>query len=351
MIFLATSRPSPGGSISSRCCATSSARSRTARASATARRVREEFVHARPGSLHGLSGFEPRANSNARRQAAEACSSSFSAFSDRKVRCRCRLTEEAYHCLLAQDDAFPRFLDIFNHRFLQLFFRAWADSRPIAQHDRPATIASSPMSARRSVWARRPIRISTAFRMPRKLGFAGLLGAQAKSASRLAGSICGIVQRQGGSRGIRRHAASCSSRRSGPARLALSRLGERRARRAAASFSVQDKIRVRIFTKILAQYIRFLPTGDLCEPLADLVFFYIGDQLDWDLELAIPAGAAAARQARNVRPAGLDDLDGAELGSDGSISARRPLSSGGAHAAQRKRRTATRMTEEGDDDG
>ena len=31
-------------------------------------------------------------------------------------------------------------------------------------------------------------------------------------------------------------------------------------------------------------------TGDLCEPLADAVFFYIGDQLDWEAELAIPAG-------------------------------------------------------------
>ena len=46
-------------------------------------------------------------------------------------------TEEAYHYVLAGDDAFPRFLDLFNHRFIQLFFRAWADSRPIAQHDRP----------------------------------------------------------------------------------------------------------------------------------------------------------------------------------------------------------------------
>ena len=35
------------------------------------------------------------------------------------------------------DDAFPRFADLINSRFLQLFFRAWADSRPIAQHDRP----------------------------------------------------------------------------------------------------------------------------------------------------------------------------------------------------------------------
>ena len=47
-------------------------------------------------------------------------------------------TEEAYHYLLGNDDAFPRFLDIFNHRFIELFFRAWADSRPIVQYDRPA---------------------------------------------------------------------------------------------------------------------------------------------------------------------------------------------------------------------
>ena len=34
-----------------------------------------------------------------------------------------------------------------------------------------------------------------------------------------------------------------------------------------------------------------MPSGGRCEPLADLIFFYIGDQLDWEVELAIPAGA------------------------------------------------------------
>lgn len=36
-------------------------------------------------------------------------------------------TEETYAWWLMKDDAFPRFLDIINHRFLQLFFRAWAE--------------------------------------------------------------------------------------------------------------------------------------------------------------------------------------------------------------------------------
>ena len=46
-------------------------------------------------------------------------------------------TEESLGWYLMRDEAFPRFLDLFNHRFIQLFFRAWADARPIAQHDRP----------------------------------------------------------------------------------------------------------------------------------------------------------------------------------------------------------------------
>ncbi|MGY3466446.1 putative component of type VI protein secretion system [Bradyrhizobium sp. LM6.11] len=57
-------------------------------------------------------------------------------------------------------------------------------------------------------------------------------------------------------------------------------------------FSVEDKIRVRVFVRTFAQYEQFLPTEtpNLSEPLADAVFFYIGDELEWEVELAIPAG-------------------------------------------------------------
>ena len=36
-----------------------------------------------------------------------------------------------------RDDAFARFVDIFQRRFLALFFRAWSDAHPISQNDRP----------------------------------------------------------------------------------------------------------------------------------------------------------------------------------------------------------------------
>jgi type VI secretion system protein ImpH len=200
-------------------------------------------------------------------------------------------TEEAYHYVLAQDDAFPRFLDLFNHRFIQLFFRAWADSRPIVQHDRPdadrfVAYIGSAIGVGSEVYQGLDSVPDAA-----KLVFAGLIGAQAKCASRLAGAICGLFDVRGE---IEEFVGS---------RLAIDAdewtiLGGRYNRLGADAllgrtvYSVEDKIRVRIFTRNLAQYVRFLPTGDLCEPLADLVFFYNGEQLDWDTELAIPAGAA-----------------------------------------------------------
>src|SRR5262245_8224474 len=101
-------------------------------------------------------------------------------------------TEEAYGWALNRDEAFPRFLDVFNHRFLQLFFRAWADARPIVQHDRPD-------ADRFLVYVGAMIGLgSLAYRnldsVPdlAKLAFAGLMAPQAKSASRLSALIGGL---------------------------------------------------------------------------------------------------------------------------------------------------------------
>jgi type VI secretion system protein ImpH len=199
-------------------------------------------------------------------------------------------TEEAYHYVLANDDAFPRFLDVFNHRFIQLFFRAWANSRPIAQHDRPDqdrffAYIGSPIGV-----GSEPYRNLDSIPDAAKICFAGLLGAQAKSASRLAAAICGLFE-------VRAEVDEFVGTRLTLDTTEYTFLGERHnvlgenAMLGRGVYSVQDKIRIRIYTRTLAQYVRFLPSGDLCEPLADLVHFYNGAQLDWDAELAIPSGA------------------------------------------------------------
>jgi len=197
-------------------------------------------------------------------------------------------TEEAYSWFLAQDDAYPRFLDIINHRFLQLFYRAWADARPIAQHDRPdadrfETYVGSAIGLGSPIFRgldRVPDR--------GKLAFAGLLGARAKSASRLAGFVRGHF-------GVHAEITEFVGSRlmldpKDRSTLGACTLGGDTLV-GASFYSVQDKFRIRIYVADMVGYCRFLPDGDRCEPLADMVYFYVGDELDYELELAIPAKA------------------------------------------------------------
>ncbi len=204
-------------------------------------------------------------------------------------------TEEVHAWLLMRDDAFPRFLDLFNNRFLQLFFRAWADARPVAHRDRPkddrfACYVGSFIGLGSPIY-------QALDRIPDsgKLGFAGLIAAQAKSSSRLRSLIAGLfdvtveIDELVGSH-LKLDAANRT--RLGQANSTLGSdvlVG-------ASVFSVQDKIRIRLFTRNLREYTQFLPTGGRCEPLVDIVFFYIGDQLDWEVELAIPTEETAPVQ-------------------------------------------------------
>jgi type VI secretion system protein ImpH len=196
-------------------------------------------------------------------------------------------TEEAHSWVLMRDEAFPRFLDLLNNRFLQLFFRAWADARPIAHQDRPsedrfvAYVGTMVGIGSSLYWGQDTIPDAG------KLAFAGLMGPQAKSASRLRNLIGGLF---GVDVEIDEFVGAFLELEPGD----RTRLGAKNSGLGtdllvgSSVFSVQDKIRVRIYTKTMREYTQFLPTGGRCEPLVDIMFFYIGDQLDWEVELAIP---------------------------------------------------------------
>jgi type VI secretion system protein ImpH len=198
-------------------------------------------------------------------------------------------TEESMEWMLMRDDAFPRFLDLFNHRFLQLFFRAWSDARAIAQHDRPKEDRFIAYVGSTVGLGSGPFRDLDSVPDPGKLAFAGLVGPQAKTASRLRSFLSGLFDVKveiDQFVGTWLTFDPSNRTRIGQAHSGLGSdllVG-------ASVFSVQDKIRVRIFTRNMRQFERFLPSGDLCEPLADAVYFYIGDQLEWETELALPAG-------------------------------------------------------------
>lgn len=208
-------------------------------------------------------------------------------------------TEETQGFMRERDEAFARFLDLFNNRFQQLFFRAWADSRPAAQHDRPSQDRFMTYVGSSVGLGSAPYRDLDALPDLDKLGYAGLLAPQAKSASRLRGAIMGLFAVRAS---IEQFVGTwlpldCVDRtRMGQANCGLGSeilVG-------GSVFSVQDRFRLCILVGSIEQYRGFLPPGTKpgqpagrhCEPLVDLVYFYVGDTFEWDLELAIPTEQA-----------------------------------------------------------
>ena len=106
----------------------------------------EEVVSLGQEPVRRLPGIEHRRPSARRLRGTPKLFTRFLGFFGPQGALPLATTVEAYNWVHSTrpDISFPRFVDIFANRFLQLFFRAWADARPIAQ-SRPAraTIASS----------------------------------------------------------------------------------------------------------------------------------------------------------------------------------------------------------------
>jgi type VI secretion system protein ImpH len=210
-------------------------------------------------------------------------------------------TEEAYGWVRERDDAFARFVDIFQRRFLELFFRAWADARPVAQNDRPnedrfrAYIGSIIGIGTWAFWDKDSISDFA------KLEFAGLLASRVKSASRLRSFLKRLL------------ATRVEIEEFVGSWLALdrserTRLGETRSNVGedcvcgGSVYTVNEKFRVRVFVRDIEHFRRFLPGSPLALEIADAIFLYVGDEYDWDMELAIPAGEITpVRLGENVR--------------------------------------------------
>ena len=212
-------------------------------------------------------------------------------------------TDEARRWMSERDDAFASFVDIFQRRFLQLFYRAWADARPIAQHDRPRedrfiAYIGSMIGIGAPAYHNRDSLPDYA-----KLEYAGLLAPRVKSASRLRSFLSGLFKTRVE---IEEFVGSWLPL----PKSELARLGQANASLGsdfilgANVFSVGDRFRVRLYARDLEHYEQFLPGADRATELADAVSLYLGSEFDWDLELAIPAG--------KIKPARLGQ--GARLG-------------------------------------
>ena len=89
------------------------------------------------------------------------------------ARCRCISPRTPASARATHDDpTLARFCDIFQHRLLALFYRAWADAQPTVQHDRPAADRFRSMSAPwsgsacRRCWTATPCRTGSSCSTP-----------------------------------------------------------------------------------------------------------------------------------------------------------------------------------------
>lgn len=210
------------------------------------------------------------------------------------------LTEEAYTRARQGDDALARCFDVFNNRFIQLFYRAWSDARPIAQHDRPREdrfqdYISSAIGLGSPIY-----RDQDGVDDRVKAFYAGLMAPKAKSAARLEALISGVF-------GIRTEIEQCVGawlRLDPEDQLAIGRDGPSGGRLGintmvgARVYSVSDKIRIRLYARDLEEYRRFLPSTRVkrnfwTEKLFDLIDFYLGLETEYEIELALPKRCAA----------------------------------------------------------
>ena len=190
--------------------------------------------------------------------------------------------------LHAGDYTFARFLDTFNHRFLELFYRAWAQAQPTVNLDRPrddrfgAYVGSvigigSPRLAQRD-----------AVGDYAKLYFSGLLARHVRNSDGLQAWTAGFfrvpvrVEQFVGHR-MRLPAEDRT-------RIGIDTDGSRLGVGAVLGGAVWDrqhKFRIELGPLTLEQYEGFLPGGTAIAKLVALVRQYVSFELEWDARLEL----------------------------------------------------------------
>ncbi len=206
------------------------------------------------------------------------------------------------------DETFGRFADMFHHRLLLLFYRAWAQAQPTASLDRPdqdrfADYVGSLMGVAGDAWRQRDAAPDHA-----RLAFSGLLSRQVRHAdglaqmlSRFLGMQVRVEQFVGRWMTLPTAERSRIGRRAASRRLSTSQLGTS-AVLGSAVFDRQHHIRIHIGPLALPAFESLLPVGSALPPLMAMVKQYIGLEFGWDLRLELdPAQLPACRPGRYGR--------------------------------------------------
>ena len=198
---------------------------------------------------------------------------------------------------LAHDATFRAFADVFHHRMMSFFYRAWADAQPTVHMDRPE-------SDRFADWVGSLIRIGSASLKGRdalpdhaKLYMSGRFSLQTRPAEGLQALLeelfrvpMQVEQYVGEWMALpaESHCLLGLSAETGSLGMTAT-IGER-------VWGGQHKFRVVCGPLSESDFERFLPGGSALHKLVATVRNYVGDELDWELRMLV-----AARDLPNVR--------------------------------------------------
>jgi type VI secretion system protein ImpH len=186
----------------------------------------------------------------------------------------------------AGDQTFSRFADMFHHRLLALFYRAWAQGQPHVNRDRPnqdrtAAYVSSLFGVQPPTFRNRDALPDVA-----RLFHAGTLVRHVRNSEGLAGVLQQFFNVRVRVQQFVGHWMVLGERE----RTFLAREGAQLGSGAVLGARVWDrqhKFRLHMGPLTLAQYESFLPGGRSLRQLADWVAFYLSFELDWDVRLIL----------------------------------------------------------------
>ncbi|MEN9903984.1 MAG: type secretion system baseplate subunit TssG [Pseudomonadota bacterium] len=198
------------------------------------------------------------------------------------------LTEYARNRVLhAGDASFARFADLIHHRFLSLFYRAWAQAQPCVSLDRPGQDRFAVFLGSLCGLGLESLRGRDAMPDHAKLHHAGLLARQIRNAEGLAALLTGLL---GLSVEVEQFVGHWMALRERD----HSRLGRSGWLGAGATlghrvWDRQHKFRLLIGPLSLADYESLLPDSCGIEALLAAVRHYAGFEYEWDMRLILRA--------------------------------------------------------------
>lgn len=188
----------------------------------------------------------------------------------------------------AGDATFARFADLFHHRMLSLFYRAWALNQPTADYDRPEdSLAASHLGSLFGI-GRAVLRHRDAVPDDAKLHYAGHLANQSRHAEGLASMVADFLR-------VAVEITELVGQWIDIPDGGICRLGEdpqvstlgMNVIIGTRVWTGQQKFRIRLGPLSYADYRRLLPGGESLARLVALVRNYLADELDWEANLVL----------------------------------------------------------------